>query len=157
MKTGVPENSRGAIEKQWRELAGTGCEDPTDCDVLFALDPPTEATGCWDSIPPENGQLKAISFTVQTGSKFDPANYGTLLNSFDFAAIRANGFTVTGLMTDASINCNEAEQVLPNQLAPRSMFTGSVVLDLPPDATSIAYRPAFASGGWEWQLNGGVA
>lgn len=58
MPTGVPENSRGAIEKQWRELAAMGCNDPTDCDALFALDPPTDATGCWDSIPSANGQQR---------------------------------------------------------------------------------------------------
>lgn len=157
MPTGVAENSRGALEKQWRELAGAGCEDPTNCDALFALDPPTDATGCRDSIPSENGQLKAFSFTVQTGSNFAPANYGTLLGGFDFAAIRANGYTQTNLWTDASINCDESDQVLPTQLAPRSMYTGFVVLDLPPDSTAIAYRPAFATGGWEWKLNGGVA
>lgn len=156
LTTGTPTNVRDALEKQWGELAGMGCEDPAHCDVLFALDDPTNATGCMDQLPSENGRLSAFPVTVKTSEKFDAADYGTLLRSFDFVAIRANGVTTSNLMTDATLNCAESDAALPANPVRSSKYQGFVVLDLPLDTTSIGYVPFSDQGGWEWKI-GGIA
>lgn len=154
IKTGAPTNSRGAIEKEWLELAGAGCDVPSDCDVLFSIDAPQSATECLAQLPPENGTLLAFPSILQTGTKFDPATYGAFLRAFDFKTIDASGYTVAGLSTDASINCAESDTI-PANLAKNSKYSGFVVLDVPANAVTLTYDP-FGDGGWEWKLNGGI-
>ncbi|WP_315771915.1 hypothetical protein [Rhodococcoides kroppenstedtii] len=153
--TGAPTNSRGAIEKQWLELAGAGCDNPSNCDALFSLNAPVPATGCLPQLQPENGELLAFPVILHTGDHFDPATYGSFLRAFDFKAIDASGYTSAGLSTDASINCAESDTI-PASLAKRSKYSGFVVLDVPTYATTLSYDP-FGDGGWEWNLNGGIA
>lgn len=131
-----------------------GCADTAQCDVSFVLDAPLDATECFESLPAENGSLKAFPVTIETGSTFDPSAYGSVLRSFDFVAITSSGLTVTSVSTDASINCRESNS-LPAKFSKGSKYKGFVVLDLPVDATSIAYIPSNSDGGWEWSLGSG--
>ncbi|MFI7171646.1 hypothetical protein [Rhodococcoides fascians] len=151
---GGPTNSRGALEKVWGQPAGMGCDDQAQCDVNFVLDAPGDATDCLESLPAENGSLKAFPVGIETGSTFDPPAYGTILQSFDFVAITSSGLTVTSVSTDASINCQESNS-LPTTFSKGSKYEGFVVLDLPADAASIAYVPSNSDGGWEWSLGPG--
>lgn len=155
LTTGAPTNARGAIEKEWLELAGAGCDEPSDCDALFSLGAPQPATGCLAQLPPENGTLLAFPTILQTGNNFDPAAYGSFLRAFDFKTIDAAGYTTAGLSTDASINCIESDTI-PYNPTKKSKYSGFVVLDVPTNAVTLIFDP-FSDGGWEWKLNGGVA
>jgi hypothetical protein len=143
--------------KSFGELSGLGCSTDAirECDIEFTIGAPTPANNCSDQYLPENGGVPvALPVTVTTNAGIDTSLFNEMWNPNNFSVVQSNGVTLPDVATTATYGCTESERTIPTTLTPASQYEGFVVLDYPPDATTLLYLPTQAKAGWEYTLGG---
>lgn len=150
-------NERGNIVKQIGEAGGLQDPATNEWTLDFKVTEIVPNFQCTSEYaePPVNGQFVALRFEVNTTAAWDSSTMGDFMMTFhDFQAFDANNMRLNDPIGNAYMCLSDAEQ-LPQTMGPAQSANGTIVLDLPPGAGVVAYRPVYVqSGGWEWTFAG---
>jgi hypothetical protein len=101
--------------------------------------------------PAVNGRLIAVRVRVTTGSDLSAVGGHPAIRSSDFRFLAPDGGTLVAAGTPSADTCLPDTETFPaGPLSPGKELTGTVVLDVPATAGTIAFTPAFLTRGAEW-------
>ena len=146
-------NERNLVPKEIGEEAGLIDNVTDDLLVSFSITEVRYDYPCvpWSS-PPELDRFVGLHFEVNVPA-VDFAEDG-LVPGYSFFLPDFQAFTSDGSQVDDPIGnglmCSDEADELPSFIEAGESDSGWIVLDLPLDATSVAY--VSPPHGWEWQL-----
>ncbi|MFS8100947.1 hypothetical protein LFM09_27870 [Lentzea alba] len=149
--------AQGFLPKKIGELSGYDCKtDIESCSIKFTVDKIDINPKCYQYGTPAAGGRKTLLLHVSltTGTMSSEAAFvaPTIFNPFSLKGLGNDGF-----VHDAKPGlCTESSAGLSNTILPNSRYTGTVEVEVPDSATSVASawpQPASdGSRGWVWPV-----
>ncbi|MFJ8959898.1 hypothetical protein ACIRG5_10950 [Lentzea sp. NPDC102401] len=148
--------AQGFLSKKLGELSGWDCtSDIESCSIKFTVEKIDVNPKCTTyGAPPASGRktlLLHVSLTTGTLSQDGSYLAPTLFNPFSLKGLSQDGF-----VHDAKPgSCTDQQNMLSTTILPNSRYTGTVEVEVPDSATSVAsaHEPTKDGGrGWVWAI-----